>query len=312
MSTVKNFADDAQIVGVDVHKHFELVVQVLSYNQIAYLEIALNSVLNQVWDRNWRILIHDDASTDGSQNVIKKFAVEYPDRVIAVLQKTNKFKDGFDVSKSLQGLVTSDFVSRLDADDYFLSTDKLRRQVSYLRNNPNISLTYHSYHVSDERRKMYFAVESNRSDKYSWFKILMGNYIATSTATYRSENSKCLPFELGGYGIQDWPLWVYLETQGGIHFLADIYSVYRVHGTNSFAEKSNRMFEKDMIALHKLCAEMQTSTKKLAWLLTLNLYRLTCILDRPTFGLSHKLLNIIRAQSLGFRRIPIRDPLISH
>ena len=94
MSNAENFAKDAELFGVDLHKRFELVVQVLSFNQIAYLEIALESVLNQVWDPNWRILIHDDASTDGSQDVIKNFVLKYPEKSIAVLQKTNKFTAG--------------------------------------------------------------------------------------------------------------------------------------------------------------------------------------------------------------------------
>lgn len=300
-----NFAKDAWIIGEDIHKHYELVVQVLSFNQIDYLEIALQSVLNQVWTSNWMIVIHDDASTDGSQNVVEKFALKYSDRVIAVLQKDNKFSKGYDISNSLQSIVSSDFISRLDADDYFSSTFKLIKQVNYLRNNPNVSLVYHDYHVLDEKRRQYFSVELPRSERYSWIKLLMGNYIPTSTATYRSENSKTLPFQLGGYAIQDWPLWVFLETQGKIHYLEGVYSVYRIHERNSFAEKSNRVFEKDMVALHKLCAEFQTNLKKCFWILMLNFFLFACVLDRPTLGVSHKVLNFVRRKFIGIRRTPI-------
>jgi glycosyltransferase involved in cell wall biosynthesis len=312
MSAITNFTKDAQIIGVDIHDHFELIVQVLSFNQFEYLENALMSVLNQAWDRRWRILIHDDASTDGSQEMIREFAVKYPEKIIAVLQQKNKFTRAYDISNLLQKLVSSDFTSRLDADDYFFTRDKLRKQVSYLRSHPNVSLTYHDYYILDERRKENFSVKFNQSQRCSWMKLLMGNPIATSTAVYRSGNAKCLPFQLGGFAIQDWPLWVFLETQGEIHYLKDIHSVYRVHDRNSFAEKSNRTFEKDLFALHGICAEMQKGFRKKIWLLMLYVYKIVRLLDRPTFGMSHKVLNTIRAHSIGFRRVTFPDTLNPH
>ncbi len=64
-------------------------VFISSFNRVDYLKQAVESVLNQSYPYI-RIIIVDDASTDESPIIAKKFEKKYPDKVIAICKKSNK------------------------------------------------------------------------------------------------------------------------------------------------------------------------------------------------------------------------------
>ena len=69
----------------------------LTYNHAPYIERTLNSFLNQKVNFKYEILIHDDASTDGTQDIIKKYIDKYSELFIPVFQKENKYQNGINV-----------------------------------------------------------------------------------------------------------------------------------------------------------------------------------------------------------------------
>ena len=60
------------------------------YNQSAYLEKSIQSVIGQVGDFPAEVIIHDDASTDGSRAIIQSYAERYPGIIIPILQEENQ------------------------------------------------------------------------------------------------------------------------------------------------------------------------------------------------------------------------------
>ena len=61
------------------------------YNQASYLRQCLDGLVAQETTFPYEIIIHDDASTDGSQDIIREYADRYPDRIRTILQEKNQF-----------------------------------------------------------------------------------------------------------------------------------------------------------------------------------------------------------------------------
>lgn len=54
-----------------------------TYNGERYIEQQLESILNQS-ETNWRLLIRDDCSQDNTRQIIQKYQIKYPEKIIFV------------------------------------------------------------------------------------------------------------------------------------------------------------------------------------------------------------------------------------
>jgi len=105
------------------------------YNASRFLEESIQSVLAQTYT-NFELIIINDGSKDGSFEIIQKYQKQ--DKRILIIDN----KKNLGVVKCLNiGLRKSsgDYIARIDADDIWFP-EKLMKQISFLRNNPNISL----------------------------------------------------------------------------------------------------------------------------------------------------------------------------
>lgn len=116
----------------------KISVYIPSYNQKAYLIEALESVLAQTL-RPHQIIIADDASTDGSRDVIRGYAARYPGLITPILHTKNTGVTRTRID-ALQA-VTGDYVSYVDGDDRY-RPEKLEREAQTLREHPNAGLVY--------------------------------------------------------------------------------------------------------------------------------------------------------------------------
>ncbi len=128
------------------------VVSVLMfvYNQAPYLEKAIRSVVGQLGDFTAEIIIHDDASTDGSREIILRYADEYPDLIIPILQEENQMQQGIDfVSRFVSPKITGKYTAYCEGDDYWTDKRKLSLQIDILERHPEYSGVCHNCVVVD-------------------------------------------------------------------------------------------------------------------------------------------------------------------
>ena len=72
----------------------------VAYNQESYIRQCLDSLLMQKTNFGFEILVHDDASTDGTQLIIKEYELRYPDIIKPIYQVENQYSKG--ISPTLQ------------------------------------------------------------------------------------------------------------------------------------------------------------------------------------------------------------------
>ena len=69
----------------------EPIVSILmpTYNQEKYVGQAIESVLNQNFDKNYVIIIGDDCSTDNTRTICEKYQNKYPEAIKLIFNESN-------------------------------------------------------------------------------------------------------------------------------------------------------------------------------------------------------------------------------
>ena len=116
-----------------------------SYNQEDIIEETLHSALSQTY-KDIEVVVSDDASTDSTSQILKKWQEKYPEKLKVFLHKEN-----LGVTKNhTRGLseCSGDFIVFLDGDDLFLP-EKLEKQIAFMLDKPNCTICYHNVDVFD-------------------------------------------------------------------------------------------------------------------------------------------------------------------
>lgn len=116
-----------------------------TYNHERYIDSAIRGFLGQDCPFPFEVLVHDDASTDGTQEVIRHWQARYPRIIKPVLQTVNQTSLGKRPFDLLLGRAQGEFVATCEGDDYWIRPDKLRYQVGFMRQHPDVSCTAHNY-----------------------------------------------------------------------------------------------------------------------------------------------------------------------
>jgi glycosyltransferase involved in cell wall biosynthesis len=127
-----------------------------TYNQAPFIRQCLDHLLAQKTNFPFEIVIHDDASTDGTKEIIEAYALKYPDIIIPYYQNENQYSKGV---RGLQSLYNyprcrGRYIAICEGDDYWPDPLKLQRQVDFLESHEDYVLTFHGFSVVDEKSQI--------------------------------------------------------------------------------------------------------------------------------------------------------------
>lgn len=302
MNQISSFLSKAEVVGQFPRHNLDLLVIVLSFNQADYIREAVDSVLKQEGLENLKVIIHDDASHDNSQNIIRDIVDSYPDKVFGILQRENVFTKRVNILGEIQNLYPSEFVARLDADDFWLSRNKLSVQLSFLKSHSRVAVIAHSCLIYDEGRQVYEQDMMKRVGLIDSKLLALCNFISTASVMYRTENFLPLPDAFTNYYIQDWSLWATMASRGELYFLDNLFSVYRIHAANGYAGRRNIDFLQDTLGVNRMLVDFLPKEFALSWRSMLVIRFLMGNLDRITFGKASSILNRTCNYIVGIKR----------
>lgn len=124
-----------------MEKDIKVSVCVVTYNQEKYIEQCIKSVLDQETQYSFEIIIGDDASTDGTRDILKKLKSLYPSKIRLILHEKNVGPS--DNVFSTYRLAKGEYIAHLDGDDYFFPM-KLEQQISLMDKDVNCGISFHS------------------------------------------------------------------------------------------------------------------------------------------------------------------------
>ena len=123
-------------------------VIVVTCNQKQYIRQALDSILMQETTFPYEILIGDDASTDGTSEIVEEYAQRHPSLIRAFIREKNlgPTKNVYDLLAQARGK----YIANCEGDDYWINCKKLQLQVDFLEKNPIYSACTHNCRIVDE------------------------------------------------------------------------------------------------------------------------------------------------------------------
>lgn len=125
-------------------------IDMLVYNHEKYLHDALNSILNQKTNFPFEILIHDDASQDSSQEILKEYELKYPNIVKPIYQKENQYSQNINPAIRFNySRANSPYLAICEGDDFWTDINKLQKQIDILDANPSINMCFHQAYELD-------------------------------------------------------------------------------------------------------------------------------------------------------------------
>lgn len=222
--------------------HPKLSVICLTYNHAKFIRQTLDSFVMQKMTFPFEVIIHDDASIDGTADIIREYERKYPDIIKPIYQSENQWVKKHIWREIVFPLVKGKYVIYCEGDDYFTDENKLQKQVDFLDSHPDYSVCFHPVAVKYEDKSSPDEVFPSDSllkelSDMSLNSLLRCNFMQTNSVMYRWRFHKDSLSLLPDY-IQpgDWFLHLLHAQVGKIGFLPDIMAVYRKHQGGIWAQ----------------------------------------------------------------------------
>ena len=116
----------------------------LAYNHGKYVRETLEGFVSQKTDFPFEVIVHDDASTDNTADIIREYEKKYPDIIKPIYQVQNQYSQKVDIYKEFElPRMSGKYVAFCEGDDYWSDPYKLQKQVDAMEQNPDCSLCVH-------------------------------------------------------------------------------------------------------------------------------------------------------------------------
>jgi len=213
----------------------------LAYNQKDYIRQALDGFISQKTDFEFEVLINDDASNDGTAQIIKEYSIKYPEIIKPVFHLENQYSKGVRglLIRNLLPLAKGHYIALCDGDDYFCDNSKLQVQVDFMDENPDCALCFHPVRVIYENKgsnEYVYPIITGKSNQFTLKKLLKRNFIQTNSVMYRRRKYENLPVDIMP---GDWYLHLYHSQFGKIGIINKVMSVYRRHSAGIWWDAEN-------------------------------------------------------------------------
>lgn len=128
-----------------------VTIRCATYNHEPYIRQCLEGFVMQKTNFRFEAIVHDDASTDGTADIIREYAKKYPDIIKPILETENQYsKHDGSIRRIMNAHTRGKYVAMCEGDDYWTDPFKLQKQVDFLELNKEYSFCCTRYKIYDE------------------------------------------------------------------------------------------------------------------------------------------------------------------
>lgn len=206
----------------------------ITYNHAPYIRQCLDGFLMQKTKFRYEIIIHDDASTDGTTEIIKEYAEKHPDLITPIFQKENQY------SKGIRGMfprfcfphAKGKYIALCEGDDYWTDPLKLQKQVDFLESHPDYVMCSHRFKLYMQKEGIYkddWYGEVPNGITYELKSLIHGFWFHVPLTVMFRRDILCLAeYEKYPYS-KDATLFFHLLQKGRGFMIPEFMGMYRVH-----------------------------------------------------------------------------------
>lgn len=202
-----------------------------TYNQEKYIGQALDSFLMQKVSVPFEILVHDDASTDGTSHIIKKYEELYPDIVKPIYNPVNQYSLGNSITANIQiPRAKGKYLAFCEGDDYWSEQNKLQIQYDYMEKHPEATGCCHAYSMVKRDNSLIEEIYDFLGDCEVPMSRLIGNQLKVphfATLFLRKGCIENMGDQFLGRPCNDMVIRIYCAVNGSLHYISKNMSCYR-------------------------------------------------------------------------------------
>jgi glycosyltransferase involved in cell wall biosynthesis len=272
------------------------------YNHRDYIRKCLDGFVKQQSEFKFEVIVHDDASTDGSSDIIREFEIKYPEIFKPIYQEINQYSlEKGRVTQICFQATKGKYIALCEGDDYWIDPLKLQKQVDFLEKNTDYNFSVSAYNTIDEKGK----VEIGESYKRKPNTLLVRDYIAkrfSQTSTFVFRNNFELPSWITEIYAGDQLNLVLATKDKKIKYHREVFSVYRIHsgGIDTFYNNYTERNKKYIFLLKKI--KLLTNDWKCILIINLKIH----IVSIKNYSMDTWFENIIKVYAGFLNKVVVR------
>ena len=219
----------------NTERSFELMVSIrcATYNHVDYIRQCLDGFVKQKTNFRFEVIVHDDASTDGTTEIVREYAEKYPDIIKPMYEEKNQYSVNLrSMNERINSRLAGKYIAICEGDDYWIDPMKLQKQVDFLESNLDYSMCFHRARIENNLSVNYYLKCSDIEDReYNPNELLLQWKVPTASILARRQVYEVK--RIGGGRVLNGDLIFVLTSAkiGKIRGMSDVMSVYRIQGT---------------------------------------------------------------------------------
>jgi glycosyltransferase involved in cell wall biosynthesis len=219
-----------------------------TYNHEKFIAQTLDGFISQKTNFPFEIIVHDDASTDNTVAIVKKYEEKYPNLFSNIFQKENQLSKAIDsVTRITFAAARGKYIAWCEGDDYWIDPNKLQKQTDFLTSKAEFvaccSNVYEEY--DNVKRKI-----TGAKTIITFKDLAFGNCIYTNSTLFK--NIVSLPEWMSKCKMGDWIVMLLLTQHGSIYNFDEQMSVYRIHNNSFWSGAGSEKNLKDILITYDI------------------------------------------------------------
>ena len=216
-------------------------ISCITYNHEKYIHQSIDGMLMQETTFPFEILIHDDASTDRTPEIIKSYQSEYPNIIKPIYQIENQYSKGSDIVSYNFSRAKGEYIALCEGDDFSIDKDKLQYQIDKMKNHENCNISFHPAKIVFDQ-KITNGITSRHLDHDTIFDIKEvikgdGGFCPTVSVIIKKVVTDNLPFFFKTAPVGDYFIQIFGALESGALYIDRTMSAYRKHDGGIWTSK---------------------------------------------------------------------------
>lgn len=215
-----------------------VTIRCAAFNHEQYIRQALDGIVMQRTNFRFEAIVHDDASTDHTADIIREYALNYPDIIKPFFEEENQYsKGGAEIDRIFEENTQGKYMIICEGDDFWTDPLKLQKQVDFLETHPDYNLCCHNWSVLTDTELSQSPIHDKYREPFTFTFASLPWIWITKTVTTLFRLSAIDYKILHSYQYaRDVHLVYYALASGKGYYMPEVMATYRVHSNGVWSK----------------------------------------------------------------------------